>query len=74
MALVRTLGNPTHRVNFQRAPYPPIHLRTQSDNGCDWGVARRSRTGVWRDLALVEPPQAPDLRELFVEWDLCGQM
>jgi hypothetical protein len=25
-------------------------------------------------LLAVEPPQAPDLRELFVEWGLCGQM
>jgi hypothetical protein len=31
-------------------------------------------TGVWRVLALVELPQDPDLRELFVEWGLCGQM
>ena len=31
-------------------------------------------TGVWRELALAEPPQAPDLRELSVGQGFCGQM
>jgi hypothetical protein len=39
-----------------------------------WKVQLARLAGVWRELALVEPPQAPDLRELFVEWGLCGQM
>jgi hypothetical protein len=31
-------------------------------------------TGVWRDLPVVAPPQAPDLRELFVEEGFCAQV
>jgi hypothetical protein len=30
------------------------------------GRASPRQTGVWRELALAEPPQAPDLRELSV--------
>jgi len=43
-------------------------------NNADVLLGELIQTGRWRDLLAVEPPQAPDLRELFVEWGLCGQM